>query len=255
MLLLPFGCQTEHPAAYTWTCTPSLLPQHQGLPLPEAASSSGSSSRPKLTFRLYFPQPPYRGAKYAAALSKVHCAPLCRHCLAPECALHSVAASSPVLSPAVELRGAARPPSPLLQADKLFNFVGLVLGHHGKTIQRIQKASGARVEVHDSGGNLNGEHPAHDDPSLHALVLADSRAKLDKAVALLLEVLAPTNTEYRPIKVGRYSWKEWERGGCERRSRCMARTLCPRRRLMCHASPCLPGRARRLCAPAPRHSA
>ena len=41
------------------------------------------------------------------------------------------------------------PPSlhcPLLQ-DALYNFVGLVLGHGGATVQRIQKASGAKIEV------------------------------------------------------------------------------------------------------------
>lgn len=148
----------KHRHATCTTCThppPSLLHLPlQGLPADGSAASPG---KPKLSFKLYFPQPPYRGAKYTAALSK---------------------------------------------ADRLFNFVGLVLGHHGKTIQRIQKASGARVEVHDASGNLNGEHPAHDDPSLHALVMADSRPKLEKAVMLLLDVLAPTNTTYHPVKVG-----------------------------------------------------
>eukprot|EP00887_Chlorella_sp_A99_P006375 scaffold3.g6375.t1 len=126
----------------------------RALGLPADSPSAGSSKPAKLSFKVYFPQPPYRGAKYAAALSK---------------------------------------------ADRLFNFVGLVLGHHGKTIQRIQKASGARVEVHDGGGNLNGEHPAHDDPSLHALVLADSRPKLDKAVGLLLEVVPGGSVHLRPV--------------------------------------------------------
>lgn len=84
---------------------------------------------------------------------------------------------------------------------KLFNFTGLVLGHHGTTIQRIQRASGAKVEVHDKAGNLNGDHPSPSDPSLHALVLADTAPQLDKAVALLLETLAPLNTSLQAVTV------------------------------------------------------
>ena len=43
-----------------------------------------------------------------------------------------------------------RSPLPLLQ-DALYNFVGLVLGHGGATVQRIQKASGAKIEVRGRG--------------------------------------------------------------------------------------------------------
>lgn len=39
---------------------------------------------------------------------------------------------------------------PTLQ-DALYNFTGLVLGHGGATVQRIQKASGAKVEVRRRG--------------------------------------------------------------------------------------------------------
>lgn len=35
--------------------------------------------------------------------------------------------------------------------DALYNFTGLVLGHGGATVQRIQKASGAKVEVRNPG--------------------------------------------------------------------------------------------------------
>lgn len=56
--------------------------------------------------------------------------------------------------------------------------------------------------MRDSAGNLNGAHPSsHADPSLHAWVAASSRQRLDKAVRLLLEVLAPTNTTLRPVAV------------------------------------------------------
>jgi hypothetical protein len=59
--------------------------------------------------------------------------------------------------------------------DGLYNFAGLVLGHHGNTIQRLQRGSGAKIEIHSKDGNLNGDHPPLDDHSLHALVQADSR--------------------------------------------------------------------------------
>ncbi len=56
--------------------------------------------------------------------------------------------------------------------------------------------------MRDSAGNLNGAHPSsHGDPSLHAWVAATSRQRLDKAVALLLEVLQPTNTQLLPITI------------------------------------------------------
>lgn len=84
--------------------------------------------------------------------------------------------------------------------DGLYNFVGLVLGHGGATVQRIQKASGAKIEVRDSAGNLNGAHPSsHGDPTLHAWVSAASRQRLDKAVSLLLDVMQPINGRLRAI--------------------------------------------------------
>ena len=59
-----------------------------------------------------------------------------------------------------------------------------------------------RPQVRDSAGNLNGAHPSsHGDPSLHAWVAASSRQRLDAAVALLLEVLQPTNTQLRAVAV------------------------------------------------------
>lgn len=66
--------------------------------------------------------------------------------------------------------------------DGLYNFVGLVLGHHGATIQRLQRGSGAKIEIHSKDGNLNGDHPPLDDITLHALVQADSRVGAARAV-------------------------------------------------------------------------
>ncbi len=53
--------------------------------------------------------------------------------------------------------------------------MGLVLGHHGSTIQRLQRVSGAKIEIHCAAGNLFGDHPPLADTSLHALVQADSK--------------------------------------------------------------------------------
>jgi hypothetical protein len=58
------------------------------------------------------------------------------------------------------------------------------------------------LQVRDSAGNLNGAHPSsHGDPTLHAWVSAANRQRLDKAVALLLEVLQPTNSKLRKFGV------------------------------------------------------
>jgi hypothetical protein len=62
-------------------------------------------------------------------------------------------------------------------SNGLFNFVGLVLGHQGATIKEIQQESCCRVELHDNHGNLNGDHPSPADPSLHAIVMADSKVR------------------------------------------------------------------------------
>lgn len=86
------------------------------------------------------------------------------------------------------------------QGDGL-NFVGQLLGHGGSTLKRIQQESGARVEVHDAKGNLNGTHPSYTDPSLHAVVYADSREKLTKAAKLIAEVLQPVNATYERFEI------------------------------------------------------
>jgi len=82
-----------------------------------------------------------------------------------------------------------------------FNFVGLVLGHGGTTLQRIQKQTGTKIEIQDRTGNLNGAHPAANDPTLHALVTADSKEKLTNAVEMIVAVLKPLNTSFEPLKI------------------------------------------------------
>jgi hypothetical protein len=57
------------------------------------------------------------------------------------------------------------------------------------------------LQIHGQSGNLNGDHPSARDPSLHAVVQADTRERLEKAVGLLLDILSPTNTQYEAVKV------------------------------------------------------
>eukprot|EP00803_Ostreobium_quekettii_P003069 evm.model.scf_780.4 EVM.evm.TU.scf_780.4 scf_780:13038-14744(-) len=85
-------------------------------------------------------------------------------------------------------------------ADGL-NFVGQLLGHGGATLQQIQRGSGARIEVHDSRGNLNGNRPDASDCSVHALLIADSREKLAKAAKMIAEVVAPVNCPFERFEV------------------------------------------------------
>eukprot|EP00803_Ostreobium_quekettii_P003622 evm.model.scf_235.14 EVM.evm.TU.scf_235.14 scf_235:106642-108216(-) len=85
-------------------------------------------------------------------------------------------------------------------ADGL-NFVGQLLGHGGATLQQIQRESGARIEVHDSRGNLNGNHPDCSDCSVHALLFADSRDKLAKAARMIADIVAPVNASFERFEV------------------------------------------------------
>jgi len=82
-----------------------------------------------------------------------------------------------------------------------YNFVGLLLGHGGATLQRIQRLTGTKIEIHDSTGNLNGAHPSGNDPTLHARIVGDSKGSLAKAVQLVAEALQPLNTTYERLKV------------------------------------------------------
>ena len=79
-------------------CTPRPLPQGLAGRSPRPAAAA---KRAKVTFALYFPRPPYGGARYTAVRGK----------------------------------------------DDLLNFTGLLLGHHGTTIQRLQRLSGCKIEV------------------------------------------------------------------------------------------------------------
>ena len=108
----------------------------------------------RLTFRVYFPRPPYGPVEYLAAK----------------------------------------------QGDGL-NFVGQLLGHGGCTLKKIQTDSGARVEVHDGKGNLNGTHPSYTDPSIHAVVFAETREKLSRAAKMIAEVLQPVDAVFERFDV------------------------------------------------------
>jgi hypothetical protein len=64
-----------------------------------------------------------------------------------------------------------------------------VLGHGGLTLQKVQRQSGCKVEIHDGLGNLNGAHPDVNSPELHALILADSMVRGCGAAAALGRIL------------------------------------------------------------------
>eukprot|EP01025_Chloroclados_australasicus_P029023 TRINITY_DN2883_c0_g1_i5.p1 TRINITY_DN2883_c0_g1~~TRINITY_DN2883_c0_g1_i5.p1 ORF type:complete len:587 (-),score=59.55 TRINITY_DN2883_c0_g1_i5:2118-3878(-) len=82
-----------------------------------------------------------------------------------------------------------------------YNFVGLVLGHGGSTLQKVQKTTGAKIEIHDQTGNLNGSHPDLLDPSVHALIITDSPSKLEKASRMIADTLQPVNGKFQPFIV------------------------------------------------------
>eukprot|EP01026_Neomeris_dumetosa_P050087 TRINITY_DN4383_c0_g3_i2.p1 TRINITY_DN4383_c0_g3~~TRINITY_DN4383_c0_g3_i2.p1 ORF type:complete len:542 (-),score=75.02 TRINITY_DN4383_c0_g3_i2:1225-2850(-) len=82
-----------------------------------------------------------------------------------------------------------------------YNFVGLVLGHGGSTLQKVQKTTGAKIEIHDQTGNLNGSHPDLLDPSVHALIITDTPSKLEKAARMISDTLQPVNGKFQPFAV------------------------------------------------------
>ncbi|KAK9862474.1 hypothetical protein WJX84_002867 [Apatococcus fuscideae] len=99
-----------------------------------------------------------------------------------------------------------RPPYTNLQyraarAKDGFNFVGLVLGHQGRTIQQIQQTTGARVEIHSKQGNLNGDHPIATDPTLHAKIIASNEDSLEEATRFVARLLEPVNAEHEEFEV------------------------------------------------------
>eukprot|EP01023_Acetabularia_acetabulum_P060467 TRINITY_DN7269_c0_g1_i2.p1 TRINITY_DN7269_c0_g1~~TRINITY_DN7269_c0_g1_i2.p1 ORF type:complete len:554 (-),score=105.18 TRINITY_DN7269_c0_g1_i2:2695-4356(-) len=82
-----------------------------------------------------------------------------------------------------------------------YNFVGLVLGHGGSTLQKVQKATGAKIEIHDQTGNLNGSHPDLLDPSVHAYIITDTPGKLEKASRMIADTLQPVNGKFQPFVI------------------------------------------------------
>ncbi|CAG9464852.1 unnamed protein product [Pedinophyceae sp. YPF-701] len=77
------------------------------------------------------------------------------------------------------------------------NFVGLLLGHGGRTLQKIQRATRAKIEICNSEGNLNGSHPLVSDTTLHARIQAETLERLQQACLLVAQVLQPTNTQFQ----------------------------------------------------------
>lgn len=144
--------------SYTSRCfllnNPTMRESHLEKKLKQLGLTADVGRTPKkLTFKLFFPRPPYMGVEYHAARQKDG-----------------------------------------------YNFVGLILGHGGSTLQRIQKQSGTKIEIHDEHGNLNGAHPGSSTAALHAYILADSQAKLEKAVDMIKDILQPTNSQYLPFE-------------------------------------------------------
>lgn len=94
------------------------------------------SGKKTVTFCIFFPRPPY---------GKVRSGPT------PTC-------------PHTDMIPAAGMSQAKFRAAKVkeggYNFAGLLLGHGGHNLQRIQKATGTKIEIQSEGGNLNGQHPS-----------------------------------------------------------------------------------------------
>ena len=89
-------------------------------------------------------------------------------------------------------------PSSCRFADKIYlpqrdypeiNFVGLLIGPRGNTLRRMEVESGAKISIRGKGAQkdlrMDTAMLATADEDLHAVVMADTQEKFDKAAAII----------------------------------------------------------------------
>lgn len=80
-----------------------------------------------------------------------------------------------------------------------YNFIGLVIGPRGMTQKAMEKDTGCKILIRGRGSVKEGARGRgvneDEDDELHVFVTGDSRADVDKAVAMIKPLLVPTNEE------------------------------------------------------------
>lgn len=114
------------------------------------------------------------------------------------------------------------------------NFIGLLIGPRGKTLQRMETESGARIAIRGKGSvkegkgrlNENLPHVQSLGEELHCLIVADTEEKINKAVELvnkIIETAASTPESQNDLKRGQLrelaalngTLRDWENQPCQ----------------------------------------
>lgn len=89
----------------------------------------------------------------------------------------------------------------------MINFIGLLIGPRGGTLQKMEADTGAKISIRGKGsakeGRMDQASSAAANEPLHAFVSADSMDKVDKAVAVInkiIETAASTPEEENDLK-------------------------------------------------------
>ncbi|KAJ6258365.1 hypothetical protein Dda_6405 [Drechslerella dactyloides] len=75
------------------------------------------------------------------------------------------------------------------------NFIGLLIGPRGNTLKKMESQSGAKIAIRGKGsvkegkGRSDAAHASNQEEDLHCLIMADSEDKVNKAKALINEVI------------------------------------------------------------------
>lgn len=76
-----------------------------------------------------------------------------------------------------------------------YNFVGLIIGPRGNTQKRLERETGAKVQIRGKGAYGRKRCPEDDTQPLHVLCTADNQEALDKVVALVEKMLIPVDDD------------------------------------------------------------
>ncbi|KAL2118132.1 hypothetical protein VTJ04DRAFT_7792 [Mycothermus thermophilus] len=75
------------------------------------------------------------------------------------------------------------------------NFIGLLIGPRGNTLKKMEAESGAKIAIRGKGsvkegkGRSDAAHSSNQEEDLHCLIMADSEEKVNKAKALIHNVI------------------------------------------------------------------
>ncbi|KAF2001755.1 hypothetical protein P154DRAFT_544888 [Amniculicola lignicola CBS 123094] len=75
------------------------------------------------------------------------------------------------------------------------NFIGLLIGPRGNTLKKMESESGAKIAIRGKGsvkegkGRSDAAHTSNQEEDLHCLIMADTEEKVDKAKALIHNVI------------------------------------------------------------------